>query len=112
MKLVTLALKMLRALLFLCVLCAANAYNRVMELSNDTNGCTKLKPCVKTFDTPKKVQVKCTAPHIMIKTWSNEEDVRVVCSEIAEDTSYIYVEEELTAVSPSNDFVYIYIKDL
>lgn len=105
-------MNMLRALLFVCLLCTVNAYHKAMELSNDTNGCSNYKPCVKKFDTPKKVQVKCTAQNIMIKTWSYDEDVRVVCSTIAEDTSYIYVEEELTAVSPNNDFVYIYVKDI
>ena len=102
---------MLSWLVFMSVLCTVFANNIVMELSNGANGCTKFKPCVKTFDSPKKVQVKCTAPHIMIKTWSNEEDVRIECSEVAEITSYIYVAEELTAVSPNNDFVYIYVKD-
>ena len=102
---------MLRLFLFLCALCAIHASKRTLELSNGTSGCTYSKPCVQIFDGPKKVQVKCTAPHIMIKTWNNE-DVRVECSETAENTSYIYVAEELTAVSPNDDVVYIYIIDL
>ena len=96
---------------FLCALCVTHASKKIVELTNGANGCTYFQPCVKNFDGPKKVQVKCTSSHIMVKTWNNEEDVRVECSEIAEVTPYINVKNELTAVSPNSGSVYIYILD-
>ena len=103
---------MLRIFLLLFALGVTRADKTLIQLSNGTDGCTYFKPCVKKFDTPKKVQVKCTEAHVMIKTCYNEEDVRVECSEIADVTSYIYVTDELTAVSPNNGAVYVYIKDV